>query len=44
MAYSRPVKKTVKKKPTKAVPKGFHKMPNGSLMAGTTHKAKKKKK
>jgi len=43
MAYSRPVKKTVKKKPTKAVPKGFHKMPNGKLMKGAKHPTKAKR-
>jgi len=41
MAYGiktgRPAKK--KKAP---VPKGMHRMPNGKLMRGTTHKAKKK--
>ena len=28
----------------KAAPKGYHKMPNGKLMKGTTHKSPKKKK
>jgi hypothetical protein len=41
MAYNKPVKKTVKKKLTKAVPKGYHKMPNGKLMKGAKHKRKK---
>jgi len=36
--------KTSTKKKKGPVPKGMHRMPNGSLMAGTTHKAKKKKK
>ena len=27
----------------KAVPKGFHKMPNGKLMKGAKHKPAKKK-
>ena len=31
------------KKKTKKVPKGFHRMPNGKLMKGSTHKSKKKK-
>ena len=26
------------KKKAKAVPKGFHRMPNGKLMKGATHK------
>ena len=29
-----------KKKRTKAVPKGYHRMPNGKLMRGATHKTK----
>ena len=37
---SRPSTKTAKKK---AVPKGYHRMPNGKLMKGATHKAKKRK-
>jgi hypothetical protein len=39
MAYGKPVKKK-----TKAVPKGYHKMPNGKLMKGAKHPVKKKKK
>jgi len=44
--YGKPVKKTAvrpkasKKKPTKTVPKGFHRMPNGKLMKGATHKSR----
>jgi len=26
------------KKPVKKVPKGYHRMPNGKLMKGATHK------
>jgi len=32
------------KKKTKAVPKGYHKMPNGKLMKGAKHTTKKKTK
>lgn len=41
--YGGTTKKATSKKKS-PVPKGMHRMPNGSLMAGTTHKAKKKKK
>jgi hypothetical protein len=34
-------KKTVKKKP-KSVPKGYHRMVDGTLMKNGTHKSKKK--
>jgi hypothetical protein len=39
--HNKPVKKTVKKKPSKTVPKGYHRMPNGKLMKGAKHKGKK---
>lgn len=42
MSYHALKKVTSKKKPVKAVPKGFHRMPNGKLMKGAKHKAKKK--
>ena len=31
-----------KKTKTKKVPKGYHKMPNGKLMKGSSHKASTK--
>jgi hypothetical protein len=36
-------KKGTKKTTTKKVPKGFHKMPDGSIMKNGTHKKKGKK-
>ena len=38
MAYGK------KKKTTKSVPKGMHRMPNGKLMKGSKHPSGKKKK
>ena len=43
MAYH---KKSSKKKTTKSMakaPKGYHRMPNGKLMKGATHKSGRKK-
>ena len=34
---------TPKKNKTKAVPKGYHRMPNGKLMKGAKHSVKKTK-
>jgi len=31
------------KSKSKATPKGYHKMPNGKIMKGATHKKSKKK-
>lgn len=31
-----------KSSPKKSVPKGYHKMPDGKIMKGSTHKTKKK--
>jgi len=40
--YGKKVGRPAKKKATtKAVPKGYHRMPNGKLMKGAKHKGKK---
>jgi hypothetical protein len=41
MAYGIKARRPTKKKKA-PVPKGMHRMPNGKLMKGTTHKGKKK--
>jgi|TARA_R110002073_G_scaffold2360_4_gene16003 hypothetical protein len=42
MAYGYGRKK--KKKKMKRAPKGYHRMPNGKLMKGSSHSKKKRKK
>ena len=37
-------KKKKKKSTKKKTPKGYHRMPNGKLMRGSTHPKKKRKK
>jgi hypothetical protein len=44
MPYHTKVKGKSKRTTKKKAPKGFHRMPNGRLMKGATHKSSKKKK
>lgn len=43
MSYHKGTKSVKSAKPKKKVPKGYHRMPNGKLMKGTTHKSGRKK-
>jgi len=42
--YGSKVGRPAKKKAKKKVPKGYHMMPNGKLMKGSSHKSRGKKK